>query len=374
VLIDAHMLGRHETGNERYIHGLLSGLANHPDVRVAAAVTPDTAVPDELARAPIEWVNLPSRRDWPRLMRHVSHVARRWGADVLHATYVAPFGLPCPLVLAVHDVSFRRFPELSSLRDRLLFRTLVPYSLRRAHAVVTCSNHARLEIHHFFPSISAEVHAVPLAASSRFRAPQSDETLVRVRRRYGTGDRFVLTAGTAHPRKNLARLVRAFATVVAQHPQCRLVVCGASAEGARSIRQVAAECGVQASVVFPGYLDDDELTVLYAAAAVFAYPSLYEGFGLPVLEAMASGTPVVASHATSLPEVAGDAALLVDPLSTSAIASAISRVLDDRKLADDLAARGLARARAFSWSETANRTAAVYRQVTTRSALRAAHP
>ena len=367
ILVDAHMIGHRQTGNETYIVGLLSGLTGLSDLRVAAAIDPGASIPDELRATDTEWLPLRSRNNWARLLWELDNLSRRWSADVVHATYVAPLRCRCPKVVTLHDVSFRRFPEFFSLRDRLLFSTLVPASLRRASAIVTDSEHARTEIARFFPDLRAPVTAIPLAVHARFRAAPDPTRVQDFRRRYDGGNGFILSVGNLQPRKNLGSLIHAFSSLRQQYPRVNLVVVGPAAGSMPQLQALVTRLELTADVHFTGYVTPEELDGLYRAARLFVYPSLYEGFGLPILEAMACGTPVVAANTSSIPEVAGDAALLAPSPGAEDLLAAMLQVLRDDALAEALRQRGLDRIERFSWSETARRTSAVYHAVTRRS-------
>ena len=209
------------------------------------------------------------------------------------------------------------------------------------------------------------ITAIPLAADPAFQ-PQPPEAITAVRRKYNLPERFALYLGSNKPHKNLVRLVEAWRMangewrMAAKHGG--LVIAGAWDERFPEARILADAASHQPSAIWLGPVPEADLPALYSAAAVFVFPSLYEGFGLPVLEAMACGTPVVCSNTSSLPEVAGDAALLIDPLDTAALAEALRRALSDPALAADLRARGLTQALRFSWAQTATATLALYRE------------
>jgi glycosyltransferase involved in cell wall biosynthesis len=286
-------------------------------------------------------------------------MSERWKADILHASYVAPYGLRCPVVVSVHDVSFKRFPEYFSWRDRLLFSTLLPSSLRRAAAVLTLSSHARDEIRHFFPNLRVPIHVVPAAPNPVFRLLAPDAVAATLSR-HQIQRPFFLAVGSVQPRKNLARLVEAFAQVRLGHPDVHLAIVGPRGFRASSLQDTIVSRGLVDAVRLLGYVSDDELAALYNAAIALVYPSVYEGFGLPVVEAMACGRPVIAANTSSLPEVAGDAALLVDPFDVSALSAAMERLLANPDDAKDLADRGLARVARFTWERTATAALAAF--------------
>jgi glycosyltransferase involved in cell wall biosynthesis len=358
VLVDAHMLGHRETGNETYVRGLLAGLASLGGVTVAAAVSPDHQV-DRAWHDAITWLYLPTSSSVSRLSGNLAELGRRWNADVLHATYIAPYRSHCPVVISVHDVSFKRFPEYFSWRDRVLFSTLLPSSLRRAAAILTLSSHARDELQRYYPDLRTPIHVVPAAPHATFRP-------IDVNRVAGTLARlhiqrpFLVAVGSVQPRKNLARLIEAFADVRRRHADLQLAIVGPSGFRASTLEATIVGRGLGHAVRLLGYVSEEDLVAVYNAAVALVYPSVYEGFGLPVVEAMACGRPVIAANTSSLPEVAGDAALLVVPFDVSALAAAMDQLLADPRAAEDLGARGLAHVARFSWQRTASTALAAF--------------
>ena len=361
VLIDAHLLGLRETGNETYIANLLQHVGTVPGLQCGAAIV-DPGL-DARPFAPVELLPLPHRGNWSRLLLGLPSLCRRWRADILHVTYVGPFISPCPLVVTAHDVSFRRYPEFFSPRNRLLFGTLLPLSLRRASAVITLSQHAKQEMLELFPYLQGRVHVTPLAPSPLFRPIRDLEPLQSICSRYGIGSQFILAVGNLQPRKNLLRLMAAYASLRASGQAVQLVIVGQAQWQSSTVYAAVERFGLEKDVVFTGYVPDEDLVLLYNAARIFIYPSVYEGFGLPILEAMACGVPSIASSSSAMPEVAGDAALLVDPHQEEAMAQAMLRLLTDADLAEHLAAKGMAWVTQFSWRRTATETAAIYRAV-----------
>jgi glycosyltransferase involved in cell wall biosynthesis len=263
------------------------------------------------------------------------------------------------LVVTVHDLAFLVHPELFTARWRLLHRAGLLRAVRAAHAVVVPSRHTARDLLRRTRLDSARLHVVPLAASPPRPRPQAEleEALARLK----VPRPYLLSVGTLEPRKNLVRLVRAYRRVAPRLPHA-LVLAGPMGWRPQPLLRAVAEGGA-GRVVLTGAVSEGDLDALYRGAQAFAYPSVYEGFGLPVLEAMARGVPCVVSTSSSLPEVAGEAALLVDPRSVAGLAEALERVLTDRDLADRLREAGLARAAQFSWEETARRTLDVYRSL-----------
>jgi glycosyltransferase involved in cell wall biosynthesis len=365
VLVDAHMLGHRETGNETYVRGLLSGLAALDDVTVGAAVEPGCR-PDAALPGTIDWLALPTASNFRRLSGDLAGIAARWNADVVHATYFAPYRARCPVVVSVHDVSFKRYPEYFSRRDRTLFTLLLRSSLRRSAAILTLSSHARDELQQFYPDVRTPIHVVPAAPSASFQ-PLTISAAASVLERHRIRPPFLLAVGNVQPRKNLARLVEAFRDVRGRHPALELVIVGPDGFRASALNQTIAEHGLSEAIHLVGYVPEADLVALYNAAIALVYPSVYEGFGLPVIEAMACGRPVIAANTSSLPEVAGDAALLVDPFDVSALRAAIERVVTQPGTAEDLGSRGLARAAGFSWQRTASSALTAYAAACTAS-------
>jgi glycosyltransferase involved in cell wall biosynthesis len=284
--------------------------------------------------------------------------------DLLHAlSFISPVAWRGRSVVTVYDLSFMRFPHLFNRGNRLYLRNFCPPSLRRADRVITISEHARQDVIELCGVRPERVTAILLAADERFR-PASPEAIATFRERHNLPERFVLYLGTLEPRKNVEVLVRAYAHLRQQGSVDHiLVLAGARGWQYNPIFDLVRDLGLESFVRFPGYVPDEEQALWYSSATVFAFPSLYEGFGLPLLEAMACGTPVVASRASSLPEVVGDAGLLVDPASRDELSLALRQILEDTDQQQSLAQAGLERAQTFSWRRTAAETIQVYRDV-----------
>jgi glycosyltransferase involved in cell wall biosynthesis len=264
-----------------------------------------------------------------------------------------------PSVLTVHDLIFRHLPEHHKTLNRWYLNWTMPLYCRRADRIIAISHATQRDLIAAYDVPPEKITVIHEAADPRFR-PQPPEAVEAVRTRYGLPERYLLSVGTIEPRKNLTRLLEAFEALHAEGLTDALVVVGGRGWlyddfFARLERSPARE-----AVLFPGYVPDADLPPIYAGAQALAFPSLYEGFGLPVLEAMACGAPVACSNTSSLPEVAGDAALLFDPHDVTAITQALHRLLSDDTLHADLQQRGLDRAATFSWDRVAAETEAVY--------------
>jgi glycosyltransferase involved in cell wall biosynthesis len=293
------------------------------------------------------------------LWEHVSIPLKlhRLGADLLHSPhYVRPLLCTTRSVVTIHDCIHLLFPQY--LPNRMAYRYarfVMGSAVARSAVVFTVSQASRNDILRFYPGTDPEkVRVVPNAIDAELLEDPGEEEKERVRERYQIHGRFVLFAGNVKPHKNLERLIRAFALVRAQpgRRDLRLVLIGDDVGRYASLRRTAEEAGVRPDVRFFGFVPHRTLAALYRMASAFAFPSLYEGFGLPPLEAMACGTPVLTSRISSLPEVVGDGALLVDPYREEAIAEGLARLLDDDDLRHSLVQRGLARASAFSWERS----------------------
>ena len=291
---------------------------------------------------------------------------RREGIDLFHAPhYVLPPLTPCKAIVTIHDCIHLRFPQY--LPNRLAYayaRSSLWMAAHRAERVLTVSEASKRDILRYFRIPESRIHVIHNAIDERFGTEPAEEEVTRVRERYQLNDPFVLYAGNIKPHKNLERLIEAFHLLRRQgHDHVKLLIIGDEISKYATLRRAVHRYKLHKHVRFFGFVPDKTLAILYRLAAVFVFPSLYEGFGLPPLEAMASGTPVVTSNISSLPEVVGDAALLIDPYSAEAIADAMRRVLTDAALRDDLRRRGLERARHFSWERSVTRVREIYDEV-----------
>ncbi len=281
--------------------------------------------------------------------------------DVLHVpSGIAPLMSPCPTVVSILDTTVLLTPQNFTFWHGHYSRLLLPISAQRASRIVTISKQSKRDIVKMLHVSPDKVTVTYLAAATVFR-PVAAKTIMEIKSRYNL-DSFILTVGSLEPRKNIIRLLQAYALIPELHARYPLVHVGPRGWLNADIPKEVERLGLHDRVRFLGYVSAQELAALYNAASLFVYPSLYEGFGLPVIEAMSCGCPVVTSNLSSLPEVAGDAGLLVDPYNVKAIAQAIERVLMDRQLADSMQSKGLERAGMFSWERCARETLAVYKQ------------
>lgn len=298
----------------------------------------------------------------------IALAAQRHRLDVVRdPTGTAPFPLgrriaPFRRVVTIHDAIAFHYPEGYPWLNTFLQRRYMPAMLSRVDAVITVSRQARLDLERFLPSLPLPVHVVPPALSGQFY-PVSEADRRSTLSRLGLHRPYVLSVSAHQERKNLRRLIQAFGRLHARHPEHQLVLAGPTLWRYAPLWTEIEQADLTKHVILLGYVKDNDLAALYSGADLFAFPSLYEGFGLPILEAMACSTPVVCSQASSLPEAAGGAALLIDPINVDDLANGMARVLDDTALARRLRRQGLAQAQHFTWERAAAQTADVYRRI-----------
>lgn len=292
----------------------------------------------------------------------IKQTRRRLGADVVH--YPASVGALTRIpntVLTVHDLSFLREPSWFPAGRSFYYRRAVLRSARLATRIVADSQATADDLVSMAGIAASRIDVVHLGVDEAYR-PASEDAQAAARRDYGLPDRFFLYCGTLEPRKNIPRLVEAWSSI-ADRCDWDLVIAGRRGWQVKPIEEAVANSPYAARIHPAGFIEEEELSAVLSAAGAFVWPSLWEGFGLPPLEAMACGTPVLTSSTSSLPEVVGDAALLVDPYDTAAIAEGMLRLAEDETLRADLRAKGLARAAGFTWRKTAEETVECYRQV-----------
>jgi glycosyltransferase involved in cell wall biosynthesis len=365
ILIDAHMVGERETGNETYIVNLIRGLQRleTPHRYFLASAHPDALAEQVLLNDQFSMVEV-SASPVRRLLFDLPTCARACRADVLHVTYMGPPRCPVPMVVSIHDVAYRSHPEWFSLRDRMVLRGGIRSTIHRACRVITISHHAKSEILKHFQLPADKVTVTHLAAGTHYHASSDPRAMDQKLKQLGVPSPYVLATGNLQPRKNLVRLVEAFARAKKESSlPHHLVLCGKAQWRESEVHATISRCNAELFVHFTGYVSDEDLRVLFQGADVFAYPSLYEGFGLPILEAMACGAPVLTSNTTSMPEVAGDAAVLIDPCSVEDITGGLKQMFLDKKLCDVLRRKGLAQAAKFTWEKTAQDTVRIYETV-----------
>jgi len=350
-----------------YVRNLVPALARQDpslEIRLFHARFPGEAPPERWVREFwVEELSAPIRTLYPRwnLTGRPGLPVSLGSADILHApnpAAIPPAGSNQRLVVAIHDLAFDYYPGMYPRNWRTLYKLGMRATVRRADAIVTPSRNTAEDVLTRTKVAPERIHVVPLAASLEVRSEDPDLALARLK----IPRPYVLFVGTLEPRKNLVRLIRAYRRVAANGLPHALVLAGPLGWHDQALHREIALRG-PGDIVMTGAVDQPQLDALDRGADAFVYPSLYEGFGLPVVEALARGIPTVASNTSSVPEVAGDATLGVNPRSVREISNAIESILANTDLAESLARRGLTRAERFSWDETARLTLQVYEQV-----------
>jgi len=325
-------------------------------------------LPPYLAHIPHKTVNV-GNKPWRMavLLSQMSRwpMDRTFGAtDIFHATnHLLAHFRQARTVFTLHDLIFLHYPEYHLPYNRWYLTFAMPRFLRAADCIITPSDCSKQDAIKFYGVPESKIKVIYEAPAPYFRHTIDSVRLAQVRQKYNLPEKFILHVGTIEPRKNLSRLLDAFQAVRVEQPDLKLVLIGKKGWLYDSFFQHLQTLGLQECVIFPGYVDEADLPACYRLAHLFVYPSLYEGFGLPPLEAMACGTPVVSSNSASLPEVVGQAGLLVEPTDTAALAQAIGRVLADSNLQRDLRQRALYQARKFSWAKAADALKIVYQSL-----------
>jgi glycosyltransferase involved in cell wall biosynthesis len=350
LVLDARTLTAPKTGDRTVTLGLLQGLAEvaSPDQLELHVVTRDP-VPAGLV-PPAPHLHCHQVRGWPGygwMVATFPAICRRLRAEVALVQYMAAPRLPCPFITLVHDTVWRTMPETFPRRARMILDTFLPGTLRRAALIAAPTSFSVGELQHHFPFAAHKTRLLPYGVESIYRPQRDPARLAAVKAKYHLPDRFILSVGVLQPRKNVTGLMQAYTLLPPElRDQTGLVITGKQGWLADNLPDLAAAAGP--GVQFTGYVDDAELPTLYTLADCLAYPSYYEGFGLPPLEAMACGTPVVTSTAPALVEVTGQAALHVPADDTPALAATLHRLLTDSTLRHRLVTAGLSRAAQFT--------------------------
>ncbi len=364
--VDAHAIGRHLTGNEVYIKNLLHGFAALDDSSefITYLSEPGAAheIPERFGRRYV------APNPFLRLGYELTNRLRKDCPDLIHVQYTAPLGCPVPVVVSVHDISFVDHPEFFPMARVAQLRVTVERTIKRAARVLTPSEFSRREILRTYRVEPDKVLVVPNAVSSEYRPRSREQAAAFVRRRFGIAQPFILTVGDLQPRKNQTGLICAFEKLLAAYPELphHLVIVGKEGWRGGEVRRRAEHSPAAERIHLTGFVSDEDLKWLYAACEIFVFPSFYEGFGLPILEAMASGRAVACSNATAVPEVADACAILFDPSSTRDMTLAMRDLLIDAELRSRIERLGVQRAASYSWRSTAGRTLEVYYEIAAR--------
>jgi len=372
ISVDAHAIGCRLTGNEVYIRNLLKQFARlDEDSELIAYISKEGVKADLPARIRTRGV---SQNPYKRLGLDLPQHLLRDRPDLLHVQYTGPLFSAAPLVVSVHDVSFLEYPQYFTRFRSLQLRLTVQQTVQRAARVLTPSEYSRRAILKHYSIPEDKVVVVPNAVAGQFRPIEREVARAAIQRKFGIRRPFVLTVGDLQPRKNHVGLLHAFEDVLQAEPKLPhdLVFVGKETWYSRELHRAVHRSNIRDRVHFAGFVEDSDLVKFYGACDLFAFPSFYEGFGLPILEAMACGRAVVCSRTTAMPEVANAAGILFDPGSKEEIARAMLDVLLNSELRARLERLGLHRAAGFSWEKSAAQTLDVYYDVAGRRPRRVA--
>jgi glycosyltransferase involved in cell wall biosynthesis len=368
IAIDAHSVGSGLGGNETYATNLIEALAEIDSVNRYTLYVTQTAA---IERFGDRWPNVELRHTLPhtplvRIPITLSLELRRRPVDILHVQYTSPPFTPCPVVNTIHDLSFEHLPETFKRRSWRQMRLTIRRSAQTATQIITDSNFSREDLLRTYKLSPDRVTATPLAASLKFKPEEDPSEIRRVRERYGIVGDYILTVGSIQPRKNLPRLINAFAALCRDstiRPLPTLVIVGKRGWLYEETLDAAENSQAKEHIRFTDYVPESDLPALYTGATCFVYPSYFEGFGIPPLEAMRCGTPTITGNRTCFPEIIADGGLMVDPFDERAILEAILQVFSDSNLRAELKKKGMKRASLFDWKETARQTLSVYEKV-----------
>jgi len=381
VLIDAHLSSDRTDGIGRYLNELIPAIVeidreNEYVLLLQSGIGPGHPLKvleaPNLVKKEVPWQGL-------TLKQHLAipGLIRKLKADIYHHPHFdAPWFLAIPTVVTIHGMKYIRHPDLYRIQvgrrrahlKHMLMKTMMGHAIKRADRIITVSQSLRDEIVSVFHVSRDDISVIHLGVQAPSVKPSGRDELRMIFRKYGVRGRYILSISEQLPHKNLVRLIEAFFLFRKKHRNAyQLVVAGRAHSDYIEPQRKVKELALDETVIFPGHLSNDELGLMYRSADLFVFPSLYEGFGLPVLEAMAHGIPVIASRRASLPEVVGEAGILVDPYDPGDIARAIEKVLTEPGTAEKYTELGLERAKKFTWENTARSTVDIYRKLYQRS-------
>ena len=363
IAIDVHSLGTQAGGNETFYRQLLRGLAaDRTANRYSLLHTHPFDLPAIEHDRRFTLHKIPHN---PALRLGVSipRFLRATKPDIFHCQYIQPLWGNRKTVVTIHDLAFEHFPEFFHPLETLRLNKLVRWTARKADHVLTVSEFSAADISRRYNLPPDKITVAYQSPSAEFRPRDKQQCLDHLVRTYDIRPPFILYVGRIQARKNLPRLVEAYARLKKDGLAATLVFVGRQDWQAEQLRVKIKALGLESFVKFTGFVPFEDVPLFYNAAELFVFPSLFEGFGLPVMESMASGIPTITSYGSALEEVAGDAALLVDPCDTASIASALEKVLSDRNLRERLVSRGLQRAGRFRPEDLVNKTLGIYRTV-----------
>jgi len=363
IAIDVHSLGTQAGGNETYFRQLLSGLvADSSNHRYILFYTQSAALPAVNGDPRFTFLPIP-KNPVQRICISLPRRLKEVKPDIFHCQYIQPPFGKAKTVVSIHDLAYEHFPEFFHPLEAIRLKKLVRWTARRAAHIFTLSEFSAADIADRYDVSRDKITVTHLTAADSFRPREKQYCREHLAQKYGIDFPYILYVGRIQARKNLRRLVEAYASVRKQGVSAKLVLVGKKDWKSEQLLAKIKELGLESAVVFPGFVSFEDLPFFYNATEVFVFPSFFEGFGLPVVESMASGVPTITSLGSSLEEVAGDGALLIDPHDTGAIAEALGRILSDSELRRQLISRGLQRSAQFKQKDLALQVLNVYQSL-----------
>ncbi len=363
IAIDAHSIGSQAGGNETYFRQLLRGLILDKSANQYIIFhTRGESLPEIAGDPRFSLVPIP-KNPFIRMGISLPRLLRKTKPEVFHCQYVLPPFTKTKTIVTIHDLAHEHFPESFHPLEGARMRKLVRATAKRADHITTVSKFSASDIQRTYGVPPEKISIAYQAPSERFHPRDKQVCQEHLARTYGINFPFILYVGRIQERKNLPRLVEAYARLRKLGTAIKLVIVGKLDWQSEKLLAKISELGLDEAVIFPGYVFEDDLPLFYNAAEVFVFPSIFEGFGLPVVESMASGLPTVTSYGSSLEEVAGDGALLADPLDVTSIAQAIQRVLEDPELRKRLVERGLCRSAELKAEKFCSKVLEAYRSL-----------
>lgn len=365
--IDVSFVTRDRVGVDQYLYNLLKSLAKTDTVN-SYFLYSNKDIPEEFTDIGRNFKTVIFKnRILPRILWVqfiLPGLLKRDGIDLLHAPcYVAPAGAPCPMVITFHDMASWLFPQKFRIKHRIVYSLFVPSFAKKADGIIAVSECTKHDLVRLFRMPEEKITVVYEGASELFKPVDDTALLENIRKKYSLPGKYILYVGMLEPRKNVPVLVRAFKQLKdSTGVEHKLVIVGKKGWMYDEIFKTVRSLKLEDEVIFTGYITDKELPLIYSASELFVYPSAYEGFGLPLLEAMACGVPVIASNVSSIPEITGDAVVLVNPDNAGELSKAMNKIISDKSLQESIRKKGLERAGMFSWEKAAGQTLEVYKK------------
>ena len=352
VAIDVQTTQGEKTGFGFYVENLVKNFAKFRDIDFEL-IKPKKS----------EDLNAPKRFLWDQF--GFPGEALKNNAEIIHQPcFSAPvFHKNAKVIVTVHDLISTKFGIDLPFFARLYFKNWMPYTYKFADKIICDSENTKRDVLEILKVPESKIKVIYLAASDKFNNAVEKENTKQIKDKYNTGDKYFLEVGTLSPRKNIEFLIKVFSRISRDYPEYKLVLTGKKGWYYDKLTDLVKTSGIDDKVIFTGYIPDQDAPYLYKGAELFLYPSLYEGFGLPLLEAMASGVPVISSNASSLPEIVGDGGILIDPSNEAGWIAAVKKVLDNQSLRRVMIQKGLKQAKKFSWKKCADETIKCYEEL-----------